>query len=167
VGASRDVVAVERASERERERARRATNIGRYAPVRTCYAAVWFVRHTPRIEKLPLKVLIVEDNPMARVALERILARRGLCVESAGTLRRGRELLDGQAVLILDLDLPDGSGAELLRQVRQENRRIKVIVVTGSDDPALLSDVRSLNPDALFHKPLDLRAMLEHLDPPR
>ena len=120
----------------------------------------------PESRTLPLKVLIVEDNPVARVALERLLARRGFCVQTAGTLRRGRELLDGQAAVILDLDLPDGSGAELLRQIRTENRRIKVMVVTGSVDPALLGDVRSLNPDALFHKPLDFRAMLEHLDPP-
>ena len=36
---------------------------------------------------------------MARLALEKILAHEGFCVESAGTLQRGRELLDGQAVL--------------------------------------------------------------------
>ena len=104
---------------------------------------------------------------MARVALVKVLALRGFCVQSAGTLQRGRELLDGQAAVILDLDLPDGRGVEMLRQIRTEDRRIKVMVVTGSDDPALLSDVRSLDPDALFHKPLDLWAMLKHLDPPR
>jgi DNA-binding response OmpR family regulator len=116
---------------------------------------------------LPLKILIVEDNPMARIALEKILALQGFCVQSAGTLQRGRELLDGQAAVILDLDLPDGSGVELLRKIRTENRRTKVMVVTGSVDPALLSDVRSLGPDALFHKPLDVSAMLKHLEPPR
>ena len=126
---------------------------------------MWFVPTESR--PLPLKVLIVEDNPMARVALEKVLALRGFNVQSAGTLQRGRELLDGQAAVILDLDLPDGRGVEMLRQIRTEDRRIKVMVVTGSDDPALLSDVRSLDPDALFHKPLDLWAMLKHLDPPR
>ena len=120
-----------------------------------------------RIETLPLKVLIVEDNPMARAALEKVLAREGFCVQSAGTLQRGRELLDGQGAVILDLDLPDGSGAELLKQIRTEKRGITVVVVTGSVDPALLSDVRRLDPDALFHKPLDVRAMLKHLDAPR
>ncbi len=114
---------------------------------------------------MPLKVLIVEDNPTARLALEKVLALRGFRVQSAGTLRRGRELLDGQAAVILDLNLPDGCGAELLRQIRAEDRRMKVIILTGSVDPALLSDVRSLNPDALLHKPLDVRALLKHLDP--
>ena len=116
---------------------------------------------------MPLKVLIVEDNPMARVALEKVLALQGYCVESAGTLQRGRELLDGQAAVILDLDLPDGCGVELLRQIRTENRRMTVVVVTGSEECAVLSEVRSLGPDALFRKPLDIRAMLKHLDPLR
>ena len=96
-----------------------------------------------------------------------MLALQGYCVQSAGTLQRGRELLDGQAAVILDLDLPDGSGVELLRQIRTENRGMKVVIVTGSDDAALLSNVRSLGADALFHKPLDLWAMLKHLGPPR
>jgi DNA-binding response OmpR family regulator len=111
--------------------------------------------------------LIVEDNPIARTALERVLALQGFCVQSAGTLQRGRELLDGQAAVILELDLPDGSGVDLLRQIRAENRRMKVVIVTGSDDVALLSDVRGLGPDALLPKPLDLWAMLRHLDPTR
>ena len=116
---------------------------------------------------MPLKVLIVEDNPIARVALEKVLALQGFCVQSAETLQRGRELLDGQAAVILDLDLPDGNGVELLRQIRTESRRVTVIILTGSDDPAVLGDVRRLGPDALFRKPLDVRAMLEQLDPLR
>ena len=104
---------------------------------------------------------------MARLALEKILAREGFCVEAVGTLQQGRELLDGQAAVILDLDLPDGCGVELLRQIRTENRRLTVVVLTGSDDCAVMSEVRSLGPDALFRKPLDVRAMLKHLDPLR
>ena len=80
-----------------------------------------------RIELLPLKVLIVEDNPAARVTLEKILSLEGFYVQSAGTLRRGKELLDGQAAIILDLNLPDGNGVDLLRQIRAENRSMKVL----------------------------------------
>ena len=116
---------------------------------------------------MPLKVLIVEDSLIARLALEKILAREGFFVESACTLQRGREMLDGQEAVILDLDLPDGCGVDLLRQIRAENRRMKVMVVTGSDDCAVLSDVRRLGPDALFRKPIDLWALLKHLGPPR
>lgn len=71
---------------------------------------------------MPPKVLIVEDNPTTRTALEKLLAMEGFHVQSAGTLRRGRELLDGQAAIILDLDLPDGNGVELLRQIRADKQ---------------------------------------------
>jgi two-component system KDP operon response regulator KdpE len=113
---------------------------------------------------LPVKVLIVEDNPMARTALEKLLARKGFHVKSAGTLQRGKELLDGQAAIILDLDLPDGNGLELLGKIRTEKHTMKVLVVTACEDPLILRAVRTLGPDGLFCKPVDLSKILEHLD---
>ena len=101
---------------------------------------------------------------MARTALERLLARKGFRVQSAGTLQRGKELLDGQAAVILDLDLPDGNGLELLRKIRTEKHTSKVLVVTACEDPLVLLAVRTLRPDALLCKPVDLSKILEHFD---
>jgi DNA-binding response OmpR family regulator len=115
---------------------------------------------------LPLKVLIVEDNPTARVTLEKLLAMEGFAVQSAGTLREGQELLEGHAAVILDLDLPDGSGVDLLKKIRTEKLPVKVLIATATQDPALLGDVQRLQPDALLAKPLDVTKILEHLDPP-
>ena len=112
---------------------------------------------------MPLKVLIVEDNPTARITLEKILSLRGFHVQSAGTLQRGMELFDGQAAVILDLDLPDGCGVELLKKIRTENRATKVLVVSACEDPIVLREVRLLRPDGLFCKPLDVLKVLEQL----
>jgi two-component system response regulator PilR (NtrC family) len=114
---------------------------------------------------LPVKVLIVEDDPSARIALQTLLAREGFRVQTADTLQRGKELLDGQAAIILDLDLPDGNGIELLRKVRAEKRTMKVLVVTACDDPVVRRDVRMLQPDGLLCKPVDLSEILQHLHP--
>src|SRR5688500_10829154 len=102
---------------------------------------------------------------MARTALETLLAREGFRVQTAGTLQRGNELLDGQAAVILDLDLPDGNGVELLRKIRTEKRAMKVVVLTACDDPVVLRAVRILRPDGLFCKPVDLSTILPHLHP--
>src|SRR5688500_18428537 len=102
---------------------------------------------------------------MARTALVTLLAREGFHVQSAGTLQRGKALLDGQAAIILDLDLPDGNGLELLRKIRTEKRIMKVLVVTACDDPVVRREVRMLQPDGLFCKPVDLLTILQHLHP--
>jgi CheY-like chemotaxis protein len=113
---------------------------------------------------LPVKVLVVEDNPIARVTLEKILAHAGFLVHSVGTLREGHEKLDGSAAIILDLDLPDGKGVELLRRIRTENKTVKVLVATGSGDPQVLDEVKELQPDALLRKPLDAGELVKLLE---
>ncbi len=102
---------------------------------------------------------------MARTALQKLLAHEGFHVQSAGTLQRGKELLNGQAAIILDLDLPDGNGLELLRKIRTEKRTMKVLVVTACDDPAVRHEVQMLQPDGMFCKPVDLSKILQHLHP--
>jgi DNA-binding response OmpR family regulator len=119
--------------------------------------------HAHGIEILPVKVLIVEDNPTARSALEKLLTLSGFLVQTARTLREGHEKLNGQAFILLDLDLPDGNGVELLRRIRAEKRPMKVLVITGSSDRRVLDEVRTLQPEALLIKPLDFGAMLKIL----
>ena len=115
---------------------------------------------------MPLKVLIVEDNPTARTTLEKLLAIRGFRVQTARTLCEGRQKLDGHAAVILDLDLPDGCGVELLKKIRIDQLPIKVLIVSASVDPALWDDVQALHPDAVLEKPLDFPALLKHLSLP-
>jgi DNA-binding NarL/FixJ family response regulator len=57
--------------------------------------------------------------------------------------------------LVLDLGLPDGDGEAILRRVRAERLPIRIIVHTGMVDPARLSAVSSMRPDAVLPKPLD------------
>src|SRR5687768_12627258 len=99
------------------------------------------------------------------MALEKLLALGGFLVQTAGTLREGHEKLNGTAAIILDLDLPDGNGIELLRRVRTANHPAKVLVATATTDRQMLLDVRRLDPDALLLKPLDVKQLFELLGP--
>lgn len=105
---------------------------------------------------------MVEDDPATAKALAAICRRRGWDVSVAATLAESWPLLEqGPDVLVLDLMLPDGDGMEILSRVRQEQRSIRIVVTTGSDDPARLQAVRSLRPDLFLMKPINLQELLE------
>jgi DNA-binding NarL/FixJ family response regulator len=65
---------------------------------------------------------------------------------------------------VLDLNLPDGNGIEVLRYARSAGLPARIAVHTGVADPALLQQVRALKPDALFVKPFDPDDLLAWLD---
>ncbi len=104
------------------------------------------------------EVLLVEDDPgHARLFLSRI-RQRGLTA-SVHWLRESREALDylGQdgglvnrgrrpLVVVLDLDLPDISGLDVLRRVRQDpfHAGTQIMILTTSDDASDLAACRSL-----------------------
>ena len=112
-----------------------------------------------------MRVLIVEDNHAVRTTLEKLLSREGFSVQSAGTLKEGAAKLRHNAAVVLDLELPDGSGIDLLEDIRRQHKPIMVLVATAATDTDLLDAVRRLRPDALLTKPVDLRQLVELLDP--
>jgi two-component system, NarL family, response regulator DevR len=94
----------------------------------------------------PLRVLIVDDHEVVREGLRSILNRReginvvgeagtvGTAVEEASRLRPD--------VVIMDVRLPDGSGVEACREIRQENPDTKVIMLTSyADDEAVFASI--------------------------
>jgi DNA-binding NtrC family response regulator len=79
------------------------------------------------------RVLVVEDEAPLREVVVRELAGRGLSVEGAADLAAARAALAAREfdVLLLDQRLPDGDGADLLREVRAEPPAPEVIVLTA------------------------------------
>jgi DNA-binding response OmpR family regulator len=106
-------------------------------------------------------VLIVEDDLTSATALRSILTRKGCQVELALTLAEGMRLLSGPFdFVILDLMLPDGNGADLLRRVRQQVPGLKVAVMTALADTTKLREVQAMGPHRLLRKPIDLVDLL-------
>jgi DNA-binding response OmpR family regulator len=65
---------------------------------------------------------------------------------------------------VLDLMLPDGDGASLLRAVREQSLRCRIAVTTGTNDTRRLRAVTALRPDLLLTKPINLAELLQGLD---
>jgi len=105
--------------------------------------------------------VIVEDDAACRSLLDKFLRVRGHITGCASSLAEARAMLSGECKrVILDLNLPDGSGTELLRKIRDENLPIKVAVTTGRTDRLLMAEVSQLQPDAFFTKPVDLMELM-------
>ncbi|MCP4636193.1 MAG: EAL domain-containing protein [Methyloversatilis sp.] len=85
-----------------------------------------------------MRVLYTEDSEFDADLTQRALARCGLDIELriATSIGRARELLAQTPfdVLLTDLKLPDGTGLELLADVRERGLPLAVIVLTGSGD---------------------------------
>jgi two-component system, NarL family, response regulator DevR len=94
----------------------------------------------------PLRVLIVDDHEVVREGLRSLLNRReGInVVGEAGTVAKAVEEAARLRpdVVIMDVRLPDGSGVEACREIRQENPDAKVIMLTSyADDEAVFASI--------------------------
>jgi DNA-binding response OmpR family regulator len=82
-----------------------------------------------------MRLLIVEDNEELAELLARALKTAGYDADVMSTLESGAGALrtTSYAALILDLGLPDGDGIALLRELRQRNNPMPVLVLTARD----------------------------------
>jgi len=109
------------------------------------------------------RVLVVEDDALTHTTLAMVLEQSGYPVEAVGTVAAALARLPGAQCVVLDLNLPDGNGIDVLRHARALGLPAKIAVHTGVADPALLNEVRALKPDALFVKPFDPDELLAWL----
>jgi len=79
------------------------------------------------------RILIVDDEPKIVRLLTEQLQDAGYLVESASSVGRARELLEGTLfdLLVTDIRLPDGSGIDLLRHARQASSSTRVVCITA------------------------------------
>ncbi|MCM1261080.1 MAG: response regulator transcription factor [Butyrivibrio sp.] len=79
-------------------------------------------------------ILIVEDDKALAEGLCRAFNSDSIKSESCPTIKKARELLDtkGYALVILDVNLPDGNGFEFLKEIKKRSQTA-VILLTAND----------------------------------
>ncbi|MFO0572571.1 MAG: response regulator [Polyangia bacterium] len=107
-------------------------------------------------------VLVVDDSLTVRMDLRQVLGNANFAVTACGTLTTARQVLHtrGCDLAIVDLLLPDGNGADLLREMRAdpELRHIPVILISSMAQQAPPEDVAidpELGADGYIGKPFD------------
>lgn len=109
-------------------------------------------------------VLLVEDDELVRDAMTRLFVREGYLVLTAptghdaiGLLRTPSSTID---VVLLDVGLPDVSGADLCARLRQFFPHLPVVVCTGAASPEEAADLRQLGITHFFCKPIALAELV-------
>jgi DNA-binding response OmpR family regulator len=109
-------------------------------------------------------ILIVEDNPGIRDSLALLLSAQGFNVVEAEDCASGFEKLLHQQpdLVIVDVMLPDYSGLQFIRWVRERAvwDEMPVIVMTAFE-PGYLLAATHLGADAVIHKPEGLDRLAE------
>jgi two-component system cell cycle response regulator CtrA len=83
-----------------------------------------------------MRILLVEDDPTTSRSIELMLTHANLNVYCTDMGEDGVDLakLYDYDLILLDLNLPDMSGHEVLRQVRQAKVETPILILSGSDD---------------------------------
>jgi len=113
----------------------------------------------------PLRILVVEDNSDSAFMMRHLLLSDGHTVSVAEDIATGLELAETNDfdLLLSDLGLPDGTGGDLMRRLRQNGSTIPGIVLSGFGQDEDIARSREAGFAAHLVKPLDLEMLHDAL----
>jgi DNA-binding response OmpR family regulator len=107
-------------------------------------------------------VLLIEDEPVLAEIVVESLRSRGFSVVHAVTLAEGLKSYynDRPAIIVLDVMLPDGSGFELARQIRNIDIELPIIFLTSKSLPQDVVDGFESGGNDYLKKPFSLEELI-------
>ncbi|MBN2870397.1 MAG: response regulator [Campylobacterales bacterium] len=119
-----------------------------------------------KIQKLPISVLVVEDEPEA---LKELMQLVGYRVDTVYGAANGQEALasyqsNAPDMIISDVDMPIMNGIEFLKAVREQDAETSFVLLTGHKNLELLSEAIEYGINAFFSKPLQFAQLLSKIE---
>ncbi len=112
------------------------------------------------------RLLVVDDEVGIRRLLERLLEREGWEVITAESAARGLEVLTERPLpecVILDLNLPDGDGVQVLKEIRERLGNLPAVVLSSSSPAEVRARCGTLKVDRILQKPFSTVAVVQTL----
>ncbi len=112
-----------------------------------------------------LKVLYIEDDEMTRESLTYYLKKR---LGKVYSVSNGEKALWSYEtyhpdIIIIDLVLPDISGVEIIRRIREKDAACRIIVTSSLDDTGTILDSVGAGIDDYMIKPIDLDQLIQKI----
>ena len=113
-----------------------------------------------------LRILLVEDHGDTLKIMTRLLAAHGHHVQTAGDVATALKMADEQTfdLLLSDLGLPDGSGVDLMRAIRQHGSKLPGIALSGYGREIDIQQSRDAGFTAHLIKPVDVCCLERTID---
>ncbi|HGG59088.1 MAG TPA: response regulator [Gammaproteobacteria bacterium] len=110
-----------------------------------------------------MSILIVDDNATLLSKIVRSLTRANRSARGASSLAQARQLMMEKqpSVLCLDLQLGDGNGFDLLREIRQSGSKLPVVVISGYRSVESTRRAEQLGAAVFLTKPFALSELHE------
>ena len=113
-------------------------------------------------------VLVVDDSRFMRKQIERSLVVRNYEVHLGIDARNAQEVLETQdiSLIVLDMELPDRHGLELLREIKAQEatKKIPVMIISSNDDPEVVRSALKLGASDFIKKPFNIEAFVLKVD---
>jgi DNA-binding NtrC family response regulator len=112
------------------------------------------------------RVLVIDDEVDIRESLETLLSLEGYRVDLAQNAAEGLRALDsrGYDLVLLDLMMPDRSGMEVLREVRERDQETPIFLITAYGSVEAAVDALKSGANDYFSKPWDNEKLLIEID---
>lgn len=113
-----------------------------------------------------MNLLLVDDDETFTEVLARALAKRGYKVIVAHNVTEAKSLLAGFSpeFAILDLRMPDDSGLQLIPELLEINRQIRIVILTGYASIATAIEAIKLGATHYLTKPADADEIVAAFD---
>src|SRR3990167_2125806 len=112
-----------------------------------------------------MKILVIEDDQTLAKNLRQVLVKDGLAVDTSGTQEDGlvQTEINEYDCIVLDINLPDGSGFDLLSNLRKAENKTPVIIVTARGQVEDRIKGLNLGADDYIPKPVDSNELIARI----
>jgi CheY-like chemotaxis protein len=116
-----------------------------------------------------LKILLVEDDPMDQLIVQKLAVYAGFEVEVAGNGKEAVSKLSAghYDLVVMDLEMPLMNGYETITYIRthlEGNRDIPIIIITGKDDRGEAARCLLLGANTFLTKPVTEASLLNEIN---
>jgi len=112
-----------------------------------------------------MKILIIEDDQTLAKNLKQVLIKDGFAVDTSNTREDGlaQTEINEYDCVVLDINLPDGSGFDLLHDLRKAENKTPVIIVTARGQVEDRIKGLNLGADDYVPKPVDSNELIARI----